>query len=143
MDKVGNVNNEVSIVEHWIFESNYKKGTSVDNIIIESHILYLETSRNVFHVWNILLCIQIHQQHRKNKNWWLVHIFKSMVIYIPMLKNECYNKIILHVTCIYTLINKNEYHFYQWNKNYQESIITYSLLSSTLIFLSYSVLSLC
>ena len=25
MDKVGNVNNEVSIVEHWIFISNYKK----------------------------------------------------------------------------------------------------------------------
>ena len=50
MDTVGNVNHAVSIVGYWIFDSNYKKGASVDTRCIESHVIPFGNINNFFHI---------------------------------------------------------------------------------------------
>ena len=49
MDTVVNLNHLVITVIYWIFDSNDKKITSIDNVIIEYHILSLVRGRSFCH----------------------------------------------------------------------------------------------
>ena len=60
----------IQLLDIWI---QLKKGASVNTIFINSHMLPFSSRSNLFRVWNIVSHSQIHQQHRENKNIWLVN----------------------------------------------------------------------
>ena len=58
------------LFDFWLQQ---QKGTSIDTKYIESHMISFGRRNDIFRVWKSVSNSQIHQQHRKTKNSWLVN----------------------------------------------------------------------